>query len=258
MLALYAREPGRRVRAGGLVRLLGEFGFSVGASRVALSRLVQRGLLERVKDGREVSYGVTAHCEHVLAEGDRRVFSFGTETPAGRWTIVCHSVPAEQARASLAQRLRFLGFGLVSDGTWLSPHDRARDVELLTEDLEVASQVEVLLGAPVSVGDARSLITRIWDIDGLRERYRDFVVRFAATNGVRDDRDAFVTRTSIAHEFRHFPLLDPEPPSDVLDLPERDEAVAVFRRALDSLRAASERYFAAAAGPSIQRADRVK
>ena len=58
-LGAYATPRERPIWSGGLVTLLGDFGFSTGASRVALSRMVTRGGLERVRNGRLVSYRPT-------------------------------------------------------------------------------------------------------------------------------------------------------------------------------------------------------
>ena len=52
LLGTYVRPYGDMVWSGGLVMLLGEFGFSQGAARVALTRLVRRGLIGRVRSGR--------------------------------------------------------------------------------------------------------------------------------------------------------------------------------------------------------------
>ncbi|MGH7918706.1 MAG: PaaX family transcriptional regulator C-terminal domain-containing protein, partial [Candidatus Dormibacteraceae bacterium] len=46
VLGMYVRERGAQLWAGGLVQLLGDLGFSVGAARVAVQRLCARGLLE--------------------------------------------------------------------------------------------------------------------------------------------------------------------------------------------------------------------
>ncbi|HXO06662.1 MAG TPA: hypothetical protein VN880_01450, partial [Solirubrobacteraceae bacterium] len=56
LLGTYVRPFGDRVWSGGLVVLLGELRFSEGAARVALTRLVRRGLIERIRDGRLVHY----------------------------------------------------------------------------------------------------------------------------------------------------------------------------------------------------------
>ena len=69
-LGAYVLPHDRLVWSGGLVTLLGEFGFSMGAARIALARMVRRGLLDRLKDGRLVSYRPTP--QHRRAAGGGR------------------------------------------------------------------------------------------------------------------------------------------------------------------------------------------
>ena len=90
MCGSHLRRPGARVWSGGMVELLGEFGFSTDAARAALSRLVTRGLLARVKVGRMVHYTLTPRAQELLAAGDRRIFSFGRTAPAADVLSLIH------------------------------------------------------------------------------------------------------------------------------------------------------------------------
>jgi DNA-binding MarR family transcriptional regulator len=151
LLGAYVHPHQRTVWSGGLVTLLDEFGFSTGAARVALTRLVRRELLTRQRDGRLVHYALTPRAEALLDEGDRRIFSLGRAPHrADTWTVLWHSVPEERRleRSRLARRLRFLGFGSVQDGTWISPHDREREVAALLAELGLTEQAGVLRGRP--------------------------------------------------------------------------------------------------------------
>ena len=152
-LGAYAVPHDRVVWSGGLVTLLGDFGFSTGASRVALARMVRRGGLERLRTGRLVSYRPTPRTVALLEEGDRRIFSLGREPHrAELWTALWHAIPEERRleRARLARRLRFLGFGSVQDGMWISPHDREKEVVALIESLGVGGYAGVLVGRPAA------------------------------------------------------------------------------------------------------------
>ncbi|MPZ84614.1 MAG: PaaX family transcriptional regulator [Actinophytocola sp.] len=239
------RERGE-VWSGGLVRLLEEFGFSAGAARVALNRLVGRGLLDRSKDGRHVHYALTPRTVAVLAEGDRRIFTLGgsprTETT---WTVLWHSIPEDRrlARTRLVRRLRFLGFGSVQDGTWLAPHDREADVAALLAELDVTAHAGVLLGRPAPAIDFATFVARVWDLDDLAARYRAFVEHFRGHEAA-DDRQALLLRTRLVHTFREFPFLDPELPEDLVPAPKhRAEALRLFHDMYPTLAPAAQRYF---------------
>ena len=251
-LGAYVVPHERPVWSGGLVTLLGDFGFSTGASRVALARMVRRGGLERLRNGRLVSYRPTPRTVALLEEGDRRIFSLGREPHrAELWTALWHAIPEERRleRGRLARRLRFLGFGSVQDGMWISPHDREREVVALIDELQVGGYAGVMVGRPAAALDFRALVSRAWDLDALDERYRAFMDEFSpsATAGGRrgmDEREAFLLRTRLVHVFRRFPALDPELPDELMHAPaHRADAVALFHRVYAALAPSAQRHF---------------
>ena len=255
LLGTYLRERGGRVWSGGLVRLLADLGFSDAASRVALTRLVSRGLLTRQRTGRMVHYRMTSRCRALLAEGDARIFALGRRADgAGRWTVLWHAIPDERKleRTRLARRLRFLGFGSLQDGTWLAAHDREAEVAGLLDDLRVRSYAGVMVGQPVASVDFGGVVARAWDLDELDARYRRFVRTFnphtRRSAKMMRDRDAFRLRTLLVNAFREFPALDPELPAGVAPAPShRAEAVALFHLLYAALADPAQRHFAAVA-----------
>jgi phenylacetic acid degradation operon negative regulatory protein len=255
LLGTYVRPLRSIVWSGGLVVLLGEFGFSHGAARVALTRLVRRGLIGRVRSGRLVHYRITPRCDRLLLEGDGRIFSLGDPRDDGStWTLVWHQIPEDRRleRSRLARRLRFLGFGSAQDSVWVSPHDHAQEVSELLGELEV-SEFATLFRAPVR--DAAGLgafVSRAWNLSGLVERYDDFVDEFGAylSGGqvrVLADADAFAVRTRCVHLFREFPVLDPELPTALAPpvARPRARAVEVFHALYEGLAEPSQRHFEA-------------
>ena len=251
LLGTYVRPSGQPVWSGGLVELLSEFGFSEGAARVALTRLVRRGLLSRERAGRRVHYCVTERCERVLAEGDGRIFGLGHPRPAGDgWTILWHQLPESRRlqHSRLARRLRFLGFGSVQDGVWISPHDHVEEVRRLLDELGVSSLASVFVAVPGTGVEA--LVARAWDLSGLAERYESFCGEFSRYVRPRgevtrmSDLGAFVVRTRAMHLFRGFPALDPELPEELAPLGRaRGRAVEIFEALFEGLREPAQRHF---------------
>lgn len=240
--------PGPGVWSGGLVRLLEELGFTAGAARVALNRLVGRDLLARTKSGRLVYYRLTPRTVAVLAEGDGRIFTLGRSAHrATTWTVLWHAIPDERRtdRMRLVRRLRFLGFGSMQDGTWIAPHDREREVGALVAELDIGDHVGVLLGQPSKEVDFATFVTRVWNLRELAERYRRFVEDFGPyAGGVHDDRRSMLLRTRLVHTFREFPFLDPELPEDLVPAPDcRAEAVRLFHELYPALASGAQRYF---------------
>jgi phenylacetic acid degradation operon negative regulatory protein len=262
MLGTYVRPFARTVWSGGLVVLLGEFGFSDGAARAALTRLVRRDLIARVRSGRLVHYRLTPRCERLLIEGDGRIFTLG-RLPAdvGPWTVLWHQIPEDRRleRTRLGRRLRFLGFGSVQDSVWVSPHDHSAEVVRLLGELGVAGHGTVFVA---SVGDGPglpALVARAWDLTGLEERYETFCSefeRYLASGGPSlSDRDAFLVRTRMTHTFRAFAQLDPELPDELAPLSgPRTRAADIFDSLYAGLAAPSQRHFDAVTAAGAQAA----
>jgi phenylacetic acid degradation operon negative regulatory protein len=254
LLGTYVRPFGRTVWSGGLVMLLREFGFSDGAARAALTRLVRRDLIARVRSGRLVHYRLTPRCERLLIEGDGRIFTLGRlPTDAGPWTVLWHQIPEDRRleRTRLGRRLRFLGFGSVQDSVWVSPHDHSAEVVDLLGELGVADAATVFVAR---VGDAGAgsglpaLVARAWDLSGLEGRYEAFCSGFerylASDAPAVSDREAFQVRTRLVHLFRGFAQLDPELPQDLAPLSgPRTRAAEIFESLYTGLAAASQRHF---------------
>ncbi|MEC3980756.1 PaaX family transcriptional regulator [Amycolatopsis sp. H20-H5] len=241
---VHPRES-RRIWSGGLVAVLAELGFSDGAARIALARLVRRDLLARHKEGRLVHYSLTGRTIALLEDGDRRIFSLGTrERPPGDWTVLWQSIPESrrQSRERLVRRLRFLGFGAVQDGTWIAPHDREDEVLSLLAELDVTEYAGLMLGRPSGGLDVERFAKRAWDLDGLAARYDAFLAEFGELPGDPPDGIAFALRTRLVHTFRAFPSLDPELPGGLIP-PGRANAVDLFHRLYAALAPAAQRHF---------------
>lgn len=254
LFGAYLEPPreGAPVWAGGLVGLLSELGFSQGAARIALTRLVNRELLDRRRDGRNVYYLLSARARAVLAEGDHRIFLLGRSSDVdGEWTTLWHSIPDahRSAREVLVRRLKFLGFGSIQDGTWIAPRDRHNEVGELLAQLGVREHAGLLLGRPAGDADVRNLVRRAWDLDGLARAYAEFSEEFeryrsARTRAELDDRASFAVRTRLVHRFRQFPFLDPELPETLVPPPaRRASAIDLFHDLYEALAPAAQRHF---------------
>lgn len=254
LLGTYVRPLRDTVWSGGLVVLLAELGFSHGAARVALTRLVRRGLIARERSGRLVHYRLTARCGRLLAEGDGRIFSLGDPRDGGgTWTVIWHQIPEDRRleRSRLARRLRFLGFGSVQDSVWVSPHDHSEEVEGLLGELGVADFATLFRARVEAAAGLPALVSRAWDLSGLVERYEAFVAEFSpylpnGSDRPLTDAEAFLVRTRLVHLFRGFPFLDPELPEELAPVSgARSRAVTTFHRLYEGLAEPSQRHFEA-------------
>ena len=82
-------------------------------------------------------YSLTPRSKRLLEEGTRRIFVRRTGDWDGRWRVLSYSIPERrrQVRDDLRKQLTWMGFGQLSNGSWLSPHAVEADLEALTERL---------------------------------------------------------------------------------------------------------------------------
>lgn len=245
-------EPRIKVWSGGLVRLLGDLGFSPAASRIALSRVVARGLLAPSRDGKFVSYTISPRLEAVHREGKQQVFSFPLEPSwEGNWTLVWYSIPEKNRanRSRLVRWLSFRGFKSLQDGTWLAPGDRNADVAPLVAELGLKENVVLLVGTLGEVNDVASFVGRMWKLDELKAQYEYFVATFAKFADPKriaklGDTASFVQRTEIIETYRQIITQDPRLPDSALRLQwRRREAIELFQQLQADLFEAADRYF---------------
>jgi phenylacetic acid degradation operon negative regulatory protein len=65
------------------------------------------------------------------------------------------------------------------------------------------------------VGDEESMVSRAWDLTELESRYEEFIDEFTGLNPTGGDA-VLHAQTRLVHEWRRFPFLDPQLPSDLL------------------------------------------
>lgn len=238
--------------SGGLVAALAEFDIAPANARATLSRLTQRGILTRTKEGRRTSYEPTDQAWHVLQRGARRIFA-STDSNAwdGTWTLIAFSLPLDDAdqRRLLRARLRWLTFWPLYDGTWVTPHDRAEAVgeqlsELgITDALVLRSKdIELLPG-----GKAR--LEAAWGIDRLAADYQAYLERYGdlAQRAARGDvtpAEALRQRTELVDDWRALVRDDPDLPLEFLpaSFPRTDARAAFLRTYRDLAAPATARF----------------
>jgi phenylacetic acid degradation operon negative regulatory protein len=235
-------KPGDLMWSGGLVQLLDELGFTAGASRIALNRIVSRGLLERVRNGRRIYYRMTDRILRLLDDGHNQTYFYKNLPPwDGSWTIVWYSIPDSMLaqRRRLARRLGFLSFAALQDGTWIIPRDMAAELKTLTIDLGLENHVLVIVGSSSSGMHLSEPLRSVWDIDQLSRRYDEFIDQFSSSVG-RDKSlqpsDSFALRTAVIDSFRQLANLDPRLPAAVIGGEWRQpQAIEVFERLTQEL-----------------------
>ncbi len=230
--------------SGGLVAALSEFDIAPANARATLSRLTQRGLLERTKEGRRTSYRLTESASQTLARGARRIFARTDGTAwDGVWTLIAFTLPLDDAsqRRLLRARLRWLTFWPLYDGTWVTPHDRFDEARDQLRELGITDAVVLRSRDLELLPGGRARLESAWRIDDLAAGYRDFLSRHRdvarrAAKATISPAAALVQRTELVDDWRALVGNDPDLPAEFLpsSFP-RAKARELFLRTSESL-----------------------
>ena len=111
--------------SGSIIDVLGRVGTGEQAVRSTLTRMVNRGLLRRQREGRRMFFGLTPQAARILEDGGQRIWRDGAvnEDWDGTWTLLGFSLPEswQRQRHDLRSRLTWSGFGALYSGLWIAP-----------------------------------------------------------------------------------------------------------------------------------------
>jgi phenylacetic acid degradation operon negative regulatory protein len=204
-----------------LVEALGALGVEEKSARQALFRAAGEGLMSSTRHGRRVRWRLTAAGEQLLHEGTERIYGFMRSPHPwdGRWLVLTVSVPESQRqlRHRLRTRLTWLGLGSPSPGLWVVPDTgKEGEVSAVIDELGLHDRAFAWAGSAVSAGDPGKLINTAWDLDDVEKRYLAFIDHFGSLKATAG-QDSFVNQVRLVQEWRRFPFLDPDLPSELLD-----------------------------------------
>ncbi len=182
-----------------LVRWGDRLGISEQAVRVALTRMVAAGDLERT----DAVYRLSPRLLERQARQDQAI-ERRPHAWDGRWTMAAvTAVGADAAtRADLRQRMTSSGLAELREGLWMRPANLA-----WTPDADVAGSLELMTGTPER--PAAELAARLFDIGGWAQDARELT-------SALDRTDDLAGRIAIAAAIVRLIVADPLLPTELL------------------------------------------
>lgn len=146
--------------------------------KTAIANARRYHLLRPVKRGRHASSEITEAGKKRLAAmlpiyDDKRTWD-------GRMHLITYDVPEHKRtdRDLLREVLRNLGAGKLQDSVWITPYNPIDTLRKIIEERRLAGSVIVSdLGQGGAIGeeDLTSLITRVWRLDLINDRYIEWL-----------------------------------------------------------------------------------
>ncbi len=224
----YVRHYGSEIWVGSLAKLLKEFGISEQAVRAALSRLSKQNWLVSKKVGNRSYYSLSEYGKKHLDEAAERIYKIEPGPWNQHWCIVSYNVPERRRalRDQFRKELSYLGFGMLSNSTWISPNDLTERLQQVVDSLEIGPYVEVFIAKHFSGSDPKDLVKKCWNLDEINEAYRAFIEayrpRYEKTlekvkkGEAIEESFCFIEKTELVHEYRKFLFIDPDLPKELL------------------------------------------
>mgnify|MGYP001029778392 CR=1 FL=1 len=238
------------VRASVLLEVLEGASITAPTARAMLDRMSRRGMLERVRVGREIAFALSDDTGDVLREAAVRVHAKHPFAPNGTgWTLVTFSVPEDQRtiRHRLRATLAWEGFAPLRDGLWIAPGEV--DLEAALEPLGdalaphavTAFRAEDLRAYPVS----RS-VREAWDIDAIRAEHERFLETWEASGSSDGAATAVSTLVCLVADWLALLRADPRLPAEFMgEAWPAERSVAAYRARREELTVLAEREFMA-------------
>ncbi|MEW9670481.1 phenylacetic acid degradation operon negative regulatory protein PaaX [Ammoniphilus sp. 3BR4] len=228
IFGLYIRDYGSEIWIGSLTRLMTPFGFTEQAVRAAISRMFRQEWIESRKIGNKSYYSMTPRGVKRLEEAAARIYRRDVNQWDGTWNIVSYSIPEKnrELRDQLRKELSWLGFGMLSSSTWISPNKLTGKVEDLIDAYDLKGYVEIFASAHQGSGEPRSLIERCWNLEEINGFYQAFIDEYKPRfedfkqkkwNAPSDlDSFCFIEKTQMVHQYRKSLFIDPNLPKELL------------------------------------------
>ncbi|GGN75216.1 PaaX family transcriptional regulator [Actinoplanes lobatus] len=203
------------VFSGSVIDVLDRLGISSHATRSTLTRMVNRGLLRRQRDGRKMYFGLTPRAAEILRDGRARIWETGAVNDRwdGTWTLLCFSLPEswQRQRHDLRSQLAWSGFGPLQGGLWIAPGVvPAQDI---VDGLGLSAHARVFHARAADLTDIGQMVSDAYDLAGLAARYQEFLDRW---EGPAPYSDPLAARLSLIAEWLGAIRRDPRLPVEHL------------------------------------------
>jgi phenylacetic acid degradation operon negative regulatory protein len=239
----HLRARGGAAPIAALVRMMAALDIAAPAVRTAVSRMVRQEWLVPLRLEQGPGYRLTPRAERRLTQAATRIYRSDLAAWDKRWhLLVLEHIPQRASRERVRNGLSYLGYALLRDDTWISPRP-SDEVDTLCE----TEGVRVLRFHAEHDGNDEALAAQAWDLNGLHRSYQRWLRDASAMVGDPEvnlaDREAFVLRSRLVHEWRKFLFRDPGLPRDLLPNSwAGDDAAAFFDTQAARLLPGASRY----------------
>lgn len=218
---------GEWVWLGSLIEALQPLGYSERLVRTSVFRLVQDQWLQTEKVGRKSYYSFTDTAKKHNQKAARRIYAGEFGTWDGCWLIVLPTFVSEPKLTEFRRQLEWLGFSPLASGVYAHPSFEQQSLEETVEEMALSDSVVIFTSKTLDQASnavLKHLVMDRWNIAELEQNYQSFINTYAPMQALLkttklNDKQSFLLRLLMIHEYRRILLKDHELPQDMLPKP---------------------------------------
>ena len=217
-------QHGGWIWLGSLIDSLQPFGFSERLIRTSVFRLVQDDWLQVNKVGRKSYYAFTDSANRHYTKAARRIYAGRVNQSDDNWLVVLPTFVAEDKIQTFKRQLRWLGFSPLSSGAFAHPSIDQGSLEETLREQQLEDSVIVFTSRTIDESSnavLKRLVSEKWNLESLQQDYQYFTqsytkLKILAKEKSLSDRQNFLLRILLIHEYRRILLKDHELPEKML------------------------------------------
>lgn len=139
-------------------------------------RNIRTGYIEKIEKQGEIYIRLTAQGGKKITR-DFPLFSLQKRKWDKKWRIAFFDIEEinRKLRDNLRSKLKELGFGMLQKSVFISPHDILRDFYEFIKYSGLDQAVYVFETSKPTIGDAKELADKVWNLNFLNEKYKQMV-----------------------------------------------------------------------------------
>lgn len=208
-----------------LTKLLKSLEFTDEAIKAAIYRMRHQKIVVSLKKNGKTYYTLTQEGFNKMTEGMRRTFTEFEESKWDKkWRVLIYSIPEKerQVRDQFRKEITWMGFGQVTPGTWITPHNLFDPILRLIKQYTIENYVQMFEAEHVGLANTAHLVSQAWDLVSTNNKFKDFITEFKPRlQTFKEEGDRwkaeiiFAERVILVHEYRKFLHIDPQLPLEL-------------------------------------------
>lgn len=141
-------------------------------------RSLKAGYIEKVERNGDIYIRVTSEGEKRV-QRDFPILHLQKKPWDGKWRMIMFDIQEleKRKREDLRRKLKELGFGMLQESVFITPHDIIKDFSEYVDNIGLHDSVYALEVSHIVAGEQRELAKKVWKLDELNEKYLEIFTK---------------------------------------------------------------------------------